>query len=185
MLRTSSPGKLAEFQRFGLNIRAEAGEDLAEVEGSPEEVIVYKALAAGPGILVEDTSLDVDGYDVGVNLRWLLVSLKERLSAASSAPPPRASWRVMLAIHQNGVMRIACATVVGHLVAEPRGGGFSFDPHFIPEGHVLTLGEMSDLGTKDQCSARKQAAERLLAGECEQRLVAGIPAWTGTYQQNP
>ena len=183
VLRTSSAGKLAEFQRFGLNIRAEPGEDLEEVEGTPEEVIVYKALAAGSGVLVEDTSLDVEGFDVGVNLRWLLATLKDRLTAAASATPPRATWRVMLAIHQDGVMRVASATVAGHLVAEPRGGGFSFDPHFVPQGHTLTLGEMADLGTKDQCSARKQAAERLLAGEYAQRPVAGIPAWSGTYQQ--
>jgi inosine/xanthosine triphosphate pyrophosphatase family protein len=181
-LRTSNPNKLAEFQRFGLAVRAEAGADLREVAGTPEEVIVYKALAAGPCVLVEDTSLDVEGFDAGVNVRWLLDTVTAQLQAAETPVEPKALWRVMLAFHHDGAMYVARAEVAGRLVAHPRGTGFSFDPYFVPNGHTLTLGEMESAGTKDLVSARKAAVTKLLEGRCKCIRVDDIPAWQGEYQ---
>jgi inosine/xanthosine triphosphate pyrophosphatase family protein len=182
VLQTSNIRKLAEVNRFGLAVRAAPGADLKEVDGTPEEVVMYKALAAGPGVLVEDTSLDVEGYNAGVNIRWLLATLKEHIRAAEKSVAPAAVWRVMFAVHHDNVMYLAQAEVKGHMVAEPRGAGFSFDAHFVPEGHHLTLGEMEATGTKDLVSARKAAVTRLLAGHCRCRAVDEIPAWTGAYQ---
>jgi hypothetical protein len=40
--------------------------DLAEIDASPLEVVAHKAAAAGAGVVIEDTSLDVAGADVEV-----------------------------------------------------------------------------------------------------------------------
>lgn len=182
VLQTSNARKLAEVNRFGLAVRAAPGADLKEVDGTPEEVVMYKALAAGPGVLVEDTSLDVEGYNAGVNIRWLLASLTELMRTADAPVAPAAVWRVMFAVHHDNVMYVAQAEVKGHLVAEPRGTGFSFDAYFVPEGHDMTLGEMEAAGTKDLVSARKAAVTRLLAGHCRCLAVTEIPTWTGAFQ---
>jgi XTP/dITP diphosphohydrolase len=181
-LRTSNSKKLAEFQRFGLAVRAEAGADLPEVVGTPEEVVIYKALAAGPGVLVEDTSLDVEGFDAGVNVRWLLDTVTAQLQASPSPVEPKAVWRVMLAFHQDDAMYISRAEVPGRMIANPRGAGFSFDAYFVPDGYEQTLGEMDAAGTKDLVSARKTALTNLLAGRCKCLRVEDIPPWTGQYQ---
>lgn len=180
VVKTSNPRKLAEINRFGLAVTAEPGEDLLEVDGTPEQVATYKSLAAGPRALVEDTSLDVEGFDAGVNIRWLLEHLTEEVK--KSGRTPKATWRVMLAVHDGEQMFVAKAEVPGHMVAEPRGAGFAFDAYFVPEGHDQTLGEMDAAGTKDLVSARKTAVQNLLSGHCTTVPLSDIPEWTGAYQ---
>lgn len=180
VMKTSNPRKLAEIKRFGLAVAAEPGADLPEVEGTPEQVATYKALAAGPNVLVEDTSLDVEGFDAGVNIRWLIENLTAQV--AKSGRTPKAMWRVMLAVHDGEQMYVAKAEVPGRMIGEPRGEGFSFDSYFIPDGHTQTLGEMEVAGTKDLVSARKSAVQQLLAGHCVATALSDIPEWRGAYQ---
>ena len=54
---TSNPKKLKEYNDFGLDITAEVGKDLPEVDGSIDDVIIYKSLDAGINKIVEDTVL--------------------------------------------------------------------------------------------------------------------------------
>lgn len=184
VLRTSNRRKLAEFRRFGLALNAESGADLAEVDGTPEEVVKYKALAAGPGVLVEDTSLDVEGYSAGVNIRWLLDTMMAKMRAEPGLPAPRAVWRVMMAVHYQGRMFVAGAAVEGRLIAERRGEGFSFDCYFIPQGQTLTLGELDLLGKKDDVSARRSAVTNLLNGHCAFQATSELAPWLGAYQES-
>lgn len=180
VMKTSNPRKLAEIKRFGLAVVAEPGADLPEVDGTPEQVATYKALAAGQNVLVEDTSLDVEGFDAGVNIRWLIENLTSQV--AESGRTPKAIWRVMLAVHDGEQMYVARAEVPGRMIGEPRGEGFSFDAYFVPDGHSQTLGEMELTGTKDLVSARKAAVQNLLAGRCVAVPLSDIPEWTGAYQ---
>lgn len=182
VLRTSNPNKLAEFQRYGLSIRAEQGPDLPEVAGTPTQVVMYKALAAGPWVLVEDTSLDVEGFDAGVNIRWVLDEITAKLAANPGIAGPKALWRVMLAYHDGDRMHVAQAELHGTLIGSPRGGGHSFDPYFVPGKLISTLGELEDAGVKDLISPRCTAVKRLLAGNCSSFAVSSIPEWTGAYQ---
>lgn len=182
ILRTSNQNKLREFQRYGLDIVAEPGADLPEVEGTPEEVIIHKALAAGANVLVEDTSLDVEGFNAGVNIRWMLDTMTQQMCSSAQPIEPKAIWRVMLAYHDGVTMHVAHAETKGHLIAQPRGAGFSFDPYFVPEGYILTLGELDLLDAKDHISARKAAAMKMLSGDHKCIPVASIPKWTGAYQ---
>lgn len=180
VVKTSNPKKLAEINRFGLGVRAEPGADLAEVDGTPEQVAMYKALSAGPFVLVEDTSLDVEGFSAGVNIRWLLSRLAVQVK--ESGQSPRAVWRVMLAVHDGEQMFVSKAEVHGRMIAEPRGEGFSFDQFFVPDGYDKTLGELDMIGQKDDVSARKGAVQNLLAGKCTVIPLPDIPAWNGAYQ---
>jgi inosine/xanthosine triphosphate pyrophosphatase family protein len=180
VLKTSNARKLAEINRFGLAITAQPGEDLPEVEGTPEQVATYKALAAGPSVLVEDTSLDVEGFAAGVNIRWLLENLTKQIHC--SGQTPKAIWRVMLGVHDGEQLYIAKAEVPGRMIAEPRGAGFAFDAYFVPDGYEQTLGELDAAGVKDQVSARKAAVQNLLSGHCRVVSVSDIPEWTGSYQ---
>lgn len=183
VLRTSNPNKLAEFKRFDLPVRVELGTDLPEVDGSPVQVIMHKALAAGPWVVVEDTSLEVAGYDVGVNVRWLMDDLKAKLAAEHPLNMgPEAKMRVMAAYHDGERMHVAEAQLRGCLIGTPRGGGHSFDPHFIPGNMLSTLGELEDAGLKDLISPRKAALKKLLEGNCTHVAVSSIPEWTGAYQ---
>jgi inosine/xanthosine triphosphate pyrophosphatase family protein len=185
VLQTSNALKLAEFRRFGLSIDARSGADLAEVEGTPEEVVQYKALAAGPGILVEDTSLDVEGYDAGVNIRWLLQTITARMLADPAQPEPKAVWRVMMAVHYDGRMYTAGAEVQGRLIPRPRGLGFSFDCYFVPSGYEQTLGEMDAAGTKDLVSARKHEHAPALGRQISSEHLTALPTqWPKSYKRN-
>lgn len=180
--RTSNATKLAEFKRFGLDLLPQAGPDLAEVDGTPEEVVIYKALAAGESVLVEDTSLDVDGCEAGVNIKWLLDEVLDQMRLDPAGMLRKATWRVMVAYFEGGFMHLAGSEVRGTLTPNPRGKGFSFDAYFIPDGQNLTLGELEILGLKDMYSARKAAAA-IIAGSSHKIIpLHDIPEWKGAYQ---
>eukprot|EP00939_MAST-03C_sp_MAST-3C-sp1_P005382 g5382.t1 len=93
-LNTSNKDKFAEFKRMFADItkntvaldRTEI--DLKEIVASPIMVCAQKATSAGEGVIIEDTSLDVVGADVGVNVRWVLDNL-------TSLDGRGATWTVM------------------------------------------------------------------------------------------
>ena len=105
VINTSNDGKFTEFQRMfdkasGGSITLERTTiDLPEIDGTPVEVVANKAAAAGEGVLIEDTSLDVEGMDVGVNVRWLLDNLDKHEGSACT-------WRVLMGVLENNVVKV-------------------------------------------------------------------------------
>jgi inosine/xanthosine triphosphate pyrophosphatase family protein len=176
-ISTSNLKKLTEFRRFGLPLEARIGPDLPEVQGTPEDVITYKVLAAGENVMVEDTSLDIEGRNAGINIRWMPES-----DEGAAVPLAAALWRVLIGVQQRGVLYIAKAEVPGVMISEPRGSGFRFDPFFVPNGYAMTLGELENLGRKDEISARKAAVENLMNGQYTTIMMSNIPVWQGSYQ---
>ncbi len=176
-LVTSNAGKWREFARLGLR-SGRVSLDLPEVEAGPVEVALHKSRAAGPMTLVEDTSLDVEGASVGVNVRWLLDSV-------AALEGRRATWRVLLAANDGRSVRVSEGVVQGR-IARPGGrGGFGFDPVFAPDGHgSLTLADLEAAGAKDSASARASAVRALVAGvsPVADVALADIPAWAGPWQ---
>ena len=78
-LNTSNPGKLLEFQRLFAkhNVHLDSTSiDLKEVDSDPITVITHKASQLDEFTLTEDTSLAIEGAEVGVNVRWLLQHLQ-------------------------------------------------------------------------------------------------------------
>lgn len=172
-LNTSNPGKLSEYKR----IFAKYGEslssteiDLPEIQGDPLQVIAHKAAQLEESVLVDDSSLDVEGADVGIQIRWLMDQL-------SKYEGRKAHWRVLLAYREKDLVYVYEGKVDGRIVA-PRGkDGFGFDPVFLPDGSDRTLAEEKT----DRASARAKAVEALLKGKPSVILPA-ISEWEGEWQ---
>lgn len=177
-LVTSNEQKLEEFSRFNLGkMEVEKGRDLKEVESDELTVIVYKSLDAGTNRVVEDTSLVVEGADVGVNIRWMEDNLHTLIGR-------KAVWKVYLGLNDGEKIRIYGASVNGELVDAGLGKEFGFDGVFKPEGSKYTLHELSMMKRKDRYSARKKAVEAVKRGEVlHTYVIKDIPKWDGDYQQ--
>lgn len=173
VLNTSSEGKRKEFERlfalhgFSLEIQQN---DLDEIDADPETVVVHKASQLGEDILVEDTSLDIEGVNVGVNVRWLLENLHQYVGH-------KAEWRTLLAYQKKGLIYVFEGKIGGTIVP-PRGKeGFGFDPFFLPDNAELTLAEAKP----DEVNARAKAVQALVQGE-PILTVPPLTEWEGSWQ---
>ena len=136
-LNTSNRGKFEDFKQIfsKYNITLEATHiDLKEIEAEPIEVIAHKASQIEENILVEDTSLEIEGASIGINVRWLLDHLPNYTGC-------KAEWLTLLAVRSGKEILIYKGSVTGTIV-RPRGTeGFGFDPVFLPDGSTKTLAE--------------------------------------------
>lgn len=174
-LNTSNPGKFEEFKRlfakYGSTLET-SHFDLKEIDSDPIKVVAHKASQLGENIIVEDTSLEIEGTSIGINIRWLLDHLTEYAGR-------KAEWTVLLAFRQGNQIYIFKGSVSGIIVL-PRGTtGFGFDPVFLPNGSAETLAESKP----DQFNARSKAVESLLKGEVWM-IHPSIENWEGPWQRN-
>ncbi len=176
ILNTSNPDKQKDFinifNRFAKTVTFR-NTDLAEIKASPLEVIAHKASHfRNPNelVLVEDTSLDVEGVDIGINVRWLQASLKNHIGR-------RAIWRALMGVRvQNHVL--VFEGVVSGRIGAASGEGFGFDPLFIPDGSTLTLAEYKP----HQYNARAIAVEQFTLHK-PLAVVPVIEEWQGPWQE--
>ena len=181
LIMTSNQNKLAEFRRFGLPFEAFSGPDLDEIDSTdPRLVAIYKAISAGSGIIVEDTSLEIEGADLGTAIRWRLDDVESYIGSS-------ASWRVCIAAVLDKRVYVAEGFVTGTIV-NPIGdstGSFGFDPWFSPDGsNGKTLHELELVRLKDNFSARRLAVEAWIAGDFViNTFLDEIPTWQGGWQK--
>jgi len=172
ILQTSNINKLKEFQRILPGLQSEKGKDLKEVQGTMNEVIIYKSLEAGKGIIVEDTILIVDGEEI-VDIRWKIDSLTTTSDIR---------WIVSLGYNDGKSIKVYRGIIDGNLVKTDK-EGFGFDPYFIPNGTDLSLQELTELNQKDKYSARNIALINLKNKKFTKKIrVKDVPVWTGKYQ---
>lgn len=170
---TSNPKKLKEYNDFGLDITAEVGKDLPEVDGSIDDVIVYKSLDAGINKIVEDTVLIVDGEEI-VDIRWKIKEMNQDASAR---------WVVSLGLNDGEVIKVYRGIIEGKLVKTDDITGFGFDEYFIPDGSEYTLGQLDRMGKKPLFSARRLVCENLLNDNFDFFIkISKISDWKGNYQ---
>jgi inosine/xanthosine triphosphate pyrophosphatase family protein len=182
ILVSSNEDKLNEFKRLGLkNIKIEKGRDLKEVDADDITVITYKAKDAGKNRLVEDTSLNIEGETVGVNIRWMLNNLKKFENK-------KAEWVVLLGLNTGKEIKIFKGKIDG-IIVNPNiipQNAFGFDPYFVPlknNPNKFTLTELENKGFKDKYSARKLAIDNFIKNSSIKIInVKDIPKWTGKYQ---
>ncbi len=172
-LNTSNLGKFEEFKRlfgkFGCSLSA-THFDLKEIDADPISVITHKASQMDEEIIVDDTSLEIEGAAVGVNIRWLLFHLPEYIGR-------KAIWTVLLAYRKNNEVLVYRGSISGTIV-EPKGSnGFGFDPTFLPDGAEKTLAESKP----DQFSSRAKAVEALMNGNLWTKQPV-IFNWNGPWQ---
>lgn len=177
-LVTSNPVKIAEYQRFSNTLlRLEHGSDLDEVDGTPDEVIIHKALAAGPGRMVEDSIMVIDDQPM-VDIRWRLGDLL----AGEITHPAKAIWQVRLGILHDGVVYAYMGETFGTICAYDT-PGFGIDPIFLVDGVAKTLSALDKAGTKDPVSARKFAFDNVVSESPYLAVRAtDVAPWAGRYQ---
>lgn len=180
-LASSSQGKLREYKSFGLNLNLKPMADLPEVQGTEEEVITYKSIQAGENLLVEDTSLQVEGVDVGVNIKWLLKEIKNNPNFEGR----KATWVVNLGLVYEGNLFLVEAKTKGNIsLLGADLPAFGFDGIFIPEGENDNLFNLDTQGLKNKYSPRKKAIDLFLGGKYSKVVpIADISPWTGPYQK--
>lgn len=179
-LVSSNLKKLAEFRRFGLDIEIEPGRDLREVRSDdPVLVAIHKAIEAGEGYIVEDTTLMVEGAGSGVEIRWQLDGLNDLAGS-------RCDWRVIMAAVVGNEVRVAEGSVLGTIRAleEAPDDAFAFDPWVCPLlAGGRSLYDLEQDGLKDRYSARRMAVAAWLRGEYSRCVpLSHIQPWDGEYQ---
>ena len=182
---THNPGKARELAAL-LEGRCEviaAGElglpepDETEATFTGNALLKARAAAdrAGKIALADDSGLSVAALDGAPGIhsaRWAgpakdfneaMAKVEQRLEESYSRD--RAAWfTCALAVAwPDGPAVVVEGRIDGALTFPPRGGkGFGYDPIFIPEGGVLTFGEMEP-AAKDAISHRARAFAKLKA----------------------
>ena len=129
------------------------GEGLAGVLADDSGLCV-DALWGGPGVL---SARFAPGLDPGARNRHLLAMLPPDAGRSARFVCVLA-WAPMA-----GAPRTFSGVVEGTLATEPRGGGgFGYDPVFLPQGYDQTFGELP-AEVKHQLSHRSRACSALLA----------------------
>jgi len=173
-LNTSNPDKLKEFQqyfeKYGLKLSMTTA-DLKEIDAKPDVVAMHKASQMPDYVLVEDTSLDVEGTDVGINVKHLIDTLDEYVGKS-------ATWTVFLSFKDHGHVYTFKGEVKGTIVKPQGDKHFGFDPYFLPNGASKTLAESKP----ERYNARALAIKALLDGEIYSHGPE-ITSWAGPWQQ--
>lgn len=181
-LVTSNKFKLREFQRFGLDIDIASGIDLDEVLGTAEEVIIYKAIAAGANLMVEDTILIVDNVEI--------VDIREKINDLHDLINKKATWKVSIACVIEDEVHFATSEITGFigLPTHDLSLSFGFDPFFnvyIEDSKLsFSLSQLEDVKQKDNFSARKNCIQDFVNKKNSFKKIKlnTIPKWTGKYQ---
>lgn len=78
------------FANYGINLDA-THREIREIVSDPLSVAIHKASQLGEYVISEDTSLDIEGEQVGINVKWMMNELPKFVGK-------RAVWNVYLAI---------------------------------------------------------------------------------------
>jgi XTP/dITP diphosphohydrolase len=151
--------RLFEHYNFPVTFFAK---DVQEIVGTPLEVIVHKASVIGENVIVEDTSLDLEGYKVGIRVKQLLdiVTKPERVGT-------KAIWKSLMAFVQCDKVYVFEGEVNGIIVPKAGYLEFGFAQYFLPEGATKTLGQERN----DLCNARARCLKNMM----EQKIAHVMP----------
>ena len=170
-LVTGNRNKLIEAERIlGMTLACEAL-DLPEIQSLDMfEVLRAKGEEAWRRlrrpVVVEETGLELDalGGFPGPLVKWMLQAVGSQGIARTvhGLGDPRATARCAL-LYLDGTREVVAeGETRGELVLEPRGGGgFGWDPVFLPDGRTETYAELG-VEVKDQLGHRGRAWRRFL-----------------------
>lgn len=162
------------------DLRAHPNVTLDEETGDTFEAnAIIKAVSGSrqlPGLLVlaDDSGLEVDALNGEPGVRSARYAgekassadnrekLKRELVQLPEGRPFTARFQCCIVLARDGmVLHKAQASVEGRVIGEEEGGGgFGYDPLFIPEGHGQTFGVLPP-EVKNQLSHRARALEAL------------------------
>lgn len=166
-VNTSNELKIAEFRRFFGNVISEK-HDLAEPDADPITIIRFKA-SQFDRVIIDDTSLEIEGEDFGPKIKWRLHDLGNQIGKS-------ADFVCFLAIKLESNVYVYKGEIKGTIV-EPKGTPYGFLHYFRPNGASKTLAE--DL--PDHLNARFYAAKNLLSGDYF-GVFDPLYKWDGPFQ---
>lgn len=148
----------------------ELAEDQDTIEGNSLQKAEYVHKTYHVDVFADDSGLEVEALDgaPGVNSAYYggpqrshadnNRTLQKNLEGKSNR---RARFKTVITLILDGKVHAFEGLVNGQITKEPRGtGGFGYDPYFLPDGHSLTLAEMS-MEEKNEVSARALAVRKL------------------------
>jgi XTP/dITP diphosphohydrolase len=196
VVASHNPGKVREILDLvaphGLSVVSAAELGLPEPEETGTTFAAnaeLKALAAAKGAglpaLSDDSGLEVEALSGAPGIysaRWAgpskdfsiamhrVADELQALGAWSRQPGPRANFTAALCLAwPEDETETFEGKVYGHLVWPPRGSrGFGYDPMFVPEGYILTFGEMepdAKHAISHRARAFQQFASACLSGD--------------------
>jgi inosine/xanthosine triphosphate pyrophosphatase family protein len=169
-INTSSQGKIEEFKKFLGNHIEFVKEDLKEPDSDPLTIIRYKA-SQFENILVDDTSLEIPGAEIGSNIKWVIDQLGEYEGKT-------ALFICLLGIQKENKIYVYKGEVSGTIV-KPRGIGFGFNPYFKPLGAAKTYAE----DKPNSSNARYLAVQSFILGKAAE-ILEPLPDWDGLFQKS-
>lgn len=180
LIVTSNPSKRAEYQRFEIpGLTVSDGPDIREIVGDPDDIIIYKALEAGEGRIVEDAIIRLDGEPM-IDVRWKIDALRKGEYQTGA----ELIWEVRLGLMQDGVIHVYYGELKGELCTCLE-DGFGIDPVMYIHSTGMTLATMDRIGTKDEISPRRVAIQNLIDEKPHlKKKVSEINPWTGNYQHD-
>ena len=168
-LNTSHPRKLAEFKQYLSQGIETDTKDLQEPDSDPITIIRYKASQFDGHVMVDDTSLVIEGENIGANVKWYLNNLSSYIG--------KKAWFIcMLGIKIDGHIHIFRGEVVGRVV-ERKGESFGFLPHFQPASAEKTLAEE----LPDKFNARFYALQNFKMKD-PYVIAPTLETWSGPWQ---
>lgn len=188
LVATHNAGKLAEmralFAPYGVEVTGAAEAGLAEPAETEESFVGnarIKARAAveatGLPVLADDSGISVDALagapgvhtadwaetGAGRDFRMAMERTWTEIQATGKPAPYGAQFRCTLVLMwPDGHDEVFEGVLPGQVVWPPRGAeGHGYDPIFMPDGHGITLGEMS-AELKNSLSHRALAVEKMI-----------------------
>lgn len=180
-LSTSNKNKILEFKRFGLSFDIIEGIDVKEVQGTIDDVIIYKTLNFPSLTIVEDTVLSVNGEEI-VDIRW-------RVSELSKMTDPIIQWTVSLGLVDGDYLYIYRGVIDCDFINQKTDfipeDSFGFDSFLKPKNVEDSFYELNQKGLKDNYSPRKLAVDFLMKGNYYKKIpLSSINKWVGSYQNS-
>lgn len=162
--------EIITLKSAGIDIDIPEPHDTLEANASEKSKTIHAI--TGKNTFSEDTGLEVEALngepgvksaryagehkDFGHNIQKLLTNLQGK-------PNRKARFRTVISLLWEQQEYLFEGICPGQIIEVPKGGGgFGYDPVFIPEGSGKTFAEMN-MAEKNQFSHRRKAADKLVA----------------------
>jgi len=168
-VNSSNLGKLEEYRRFLGDVES-IQMDLPEPDADALTIIRYKASQFND-VIVDDVVLDVEGADLGTQIRYRLPELDSHIGRS-------ARFTCLIGVRRENRVFIFRGEQTGTIVS-PRGHSFGFNPYFQPDGTTKTFGEE----IPENSNPRFRALQALKKNE-PWRIEEILLEWSGSFQKS-
>jgi len=150
--------------------------DIAKYKALDMYKIVKDQIPPKASIAIEDTSLDVNGEDVGGNIRWLINELDKFVGK-------KATVTICVGVCDGKYVKVYKADLKGKMIS-PTVNGYGFDPYVEIDGIPLSY-IAKNKRLSDKYSLRKRIVAKMKKDDYVEIFdVDNIKPWTGKYQQH-